>query len=59
MHPKNRSYTYESKSLKLKSRIDFFLISSKYKPDIIKVETRISILPDHKAHQGSLLKHEC
>ena len=49
MHPKNKSYTYESKPLKLKSRIDFFLISSKYKPDITKVETRISIAPDHKA----------
>ena len=59
MHPKNKSNTYESKPLKLKSRIEFFLISSKYKPDIIKVETRISIAPDHKAHQSSLLKHEC
>ena len=33
MHVKNKSYTYESKPLKLKSRIDFF-ISSKYKSDI-------------------------
>ena len=31
------------------SRIDFFLISSKYKPDITKVVTRTSIAPDHKA----------
>ena len=49
MHPKNKSYTYESKPLKLKSRIDFFLIRSKYKPDITRVQTRISIAPDHKA----------
>ena len=49
MHPKNKSYTYESKPLKLKSRIDFFLISSKYTPGSTKVETRISIVPDHKA----------
>ena len=49
MHPKNKFYTYESKPLKLKSCIDCFLISSKYKPDISKVETRISIAPDHKA----------
>ena len=49
MHPKNKSYTYESKPLKFKSRIDFFLISSKYKADITKVETRISIAPGHKA----------
>ena len=43
MHVKNKSYTYESKPLKLKSRIDFF-ISSKYESDIT-----ISIAPDHKA----------
>ena len=50
MHPKSKSYTYESKpALKLNSRIDFFLISSKYKPDVTKVEARISIAPDHKA----------
>ena len=51
MHPKSKSYTYESKpALKLNSRIDFFLISSKYKRDITKVETRIStVAPDHKA----------
>ena len=49
MHPKNKPYTYESKPLKLKSRIDFFLMSSKCKSDITKVKTRISIAPDHKA----------
>ena len=35
--------------MKLKSRIDFFVISSKYKPDSTKVATQISIAPDHKA----------
>jgi len=49
LHPKNKSYTYESKPLKLKSRRDFFLISGKFQPDITKVETRASIAPDHKA----------
>ena len=34
MHPKNKSYTYESKPLKLKSSFFFFLISGKYKPHI-------------------------
>ena len=29
-HPKLRKFTYESKSLKLKSRIDFFLIAMDY-----------------------------
>ena len=49
IHPKNRTYTYESKTLKLKSRIDFFLISGKFQHDVTKVETRASIAPDHKA----------
>ena len=35
--------------MKVKSRTDFFLITSKYKPDITKVETRISIALCHKA----------
>ena len=45
LHPKNKSYTYESKPLKLKSRTDFFLISGKFQPDITKVEKRASIVP--------------
>ena len=49
IHPKNRTYTYESKTLKLKSRIDFFLISGKFQHNVTKVETRASIAPDHKA----------
>ena len=49
LHPKNKSYTYESKPVKLKSRTDFLLISGKFQPDITKVETRASIAPDRKA----------
>jgi exonuclease III len=49
IHPKNKSYTYKSKALKLKSRLDFFLISGKFQPDITKVETRASIARDYKA----------
>ena len=50
IHPKNKSYTFESKPLKLKSSIVFFvLISRKYKPDITKMETRLSVAPDDKA----------
>ena len=41
--------TYESKSLRLKSRIDFFLVSKQFINDVIKTETRTSIAPDHKA----------
>ena len=49
LHPKNKTYTYESKALKLKSCIDFFLITGKFQHDITKVEMRTSITPDHKA----------
>ena len=44
VHPKNKTYTYESKPLKLKSRIELSLmeslISGKFQFDVTKVETR-------------------
>ena len=49
LHPNTRTYTYKSKSLKLKSRIDFFLIPKQLLNSTKKVETRSSIVPDHKA----------
>ena len=49
LHPKKKAFTYESKSLKLKSRIDFFLIAQSLKPNIRAAEIRSSIAPDHKA----------
>ena len=49
IHPSTRTYTYESKSLRLKSRIDFFLVSKQFINYVIKAETRTSIAPDHKA----------
>ena len=58
IHQKNKTYTYESKALKLKSRIDFFLISGKFLHDVIKVETRASIAPDHKAVSLSINLNE-
>ena len=59
IHPKNKSYTFESKPLKLKSSIVFFvLISRKYKPDITKMETRLSVAPDDKAVPLSMNVHE-
>ena len=48
IHPGTRTYTYESKSLRLKSRIDFVLVSKQFVNDVIKTETRTSIAPDHK-----------
>lgn len=38
IHPKIKTFTYESKTLKLKSCIDFFLISGKFQHDVTKVE---------------------
>ena len=65
IHPKNKTYTYESKALKLKSRIDFFLISGKFLHDVIKVSLSINL---HEAFKGcpglwkfnnTLLQDEC
>ena len=48
-HPNTRAFTYESKSLKMKSRIDYFLISNSMTAHVKKAEIRVSIAPDHKA----------
>ena len=49
LHPKKKAFTYESKTLSLKSRIDFFLIAQSFKLNIRTAEIRSSIAPDHKA----------
>ena len=54
IHPSTRTYTYKSKSLRLKSRIDFFLVSKQFINDVIKAETRTSIAPHPKAVSLSL-----
>ena len=48
-HPKLRKFTYESKSLKLKSRIDFFLIAKNLSGDVKNSEIYHAIAPDHNA----------
>ena len=48
-HPKLRKFTYESKSLKLKSRIDFFLIAKNLSGDVKNSEIYHAIAPDHDA----------
>ena len=48
-NPKNKSYTYESKALKLCSRIDFFLIPRHQISWVEQIETLVSNAPDHKA----------
>ena len=47
--PNKKSYTYESKSLKICSRIDFFLIPRHKIYLVEQIETVISNVPDHKA----------
>ena len=46
-HPKLNKYTYASKALNIKSRIDFFLISSNLTKFVKKVDIKTSIAPDH------------
>ena len=52
IYPSTRTYANESKSLRFKSTIDFFLglVSKQFiNDDVIKAETRTSIALDHKA----------
>ena len=49
LHPNTKSFTYETKNLKLKSRIDFLLVSNSIVSKVKRAEIRSSIAPDHKA----------
>ena len=49
LHPNTKAFTYESKSLKIKSRIDYFLVSNTIAANAKRAEIRPSIAPDHKA----------
>ena len=53
-HPRLRKYSYESKVLKLKSRIDFFLVAKNLTQHVKKSEIYPSIAPDHRAINISL-----
>ena len=53
-HPELRKFTYESKSLKLKSRIDFLLIAKNLSGDVKKSEIYHAIVPDHNVIYISL-----
>ena len=46
-HPKVNKYSYESKALKVRSRIDFFLIAKNLTKYVQKVDIHPSIAPDH------------
>ena len=49
LRPKTRSFTYESKAINLKSRIDFIFVSRPISIDVQNAEIRKSVAPDHKA----------
>ena len=46
-HPNVNKYSYESKALKVRSRIDFFLIAKNLTKYVQKVDIHPSIAPDH------------
>ena len=48
-HPRLKKYTYESKALKVRSRIDFFLVAKNLTRYVKKSEIHPSIAPDHFA----------
>ena len=49
LHPKSKSFTCVSKSLNLKSRIDYFPIPRSLSCDVRQAEIRIPTAPDHNA----------
>lgn len=59
-HPKLGKFTYESKSLKVKSRIDFFLVAKNFTLSVKNTEIYPAIAPDHDAIFISLsLPNKC
>ena len=54
-HPQLRKYSYVSKALKLKSRIDFFLSAQNLTRFVKKSDIYPSVVPDHQAIHMSLL----
>ena len=48
-HPRFQKHSYESKALKVKSRIDFFLVAKNLTRDVKKSEIHHFIAPDHQA----------
>ena len=44
LYPNKRSFTYQSKSLEVKSRIDFFLVSKSVVNWAVKTNTKVSLM---------------
>ena len=56
LYPNQRRFTYESKSLEVRSRIDFFLVSKSVENWVVKTNTKVSNAPDDKAALYLILK---
>ena len=54
LKPHIKSFSYESKFLKVKSRLDYFLIAKHLTQHVHNVETKTATTPDHKAIKLSL-----
>ena len=48
-HADTKLFTYETENSKLKSRIEFFLVSRPISYNVKRTEVRSFIAPDHKA----------
>ena len=48
-NPNKKCFTYESSALKIKSRIDFFLIAKPLTPQTKSTDIKTAIAPDHNA----------
>ena len=53
-YPNTNKFSYTSKALNVKSRIDFFLVLKELKKYVKTVDIQASIAPDHKTVYMSL-----
>ena len=53
-YPQKLSFSYESKALKVCSRIDFFLVAHSLSKCVVNIQTKVSNAPDHNAIKLSL-----
>ena len=49
LNPNKSSFSYESRLLKVSSRIDFYLESKSITNWVVKANTKVSSAPDHKS----------
>jgi len=52
--PQKLSFSYESKAVKVWSRIEFFLAACSFSNCVVNIDTKASNAPDHRAVKPSL-----